>query len=264
MKPNPPDQVLRGDEPANERSGIQVIARAAAIMQLLAQNSGGMSLGQIAKSLALPRSTVQRIVDALNQENLVIAGSSARGVRLGPALIPLATAARFDIAEVARKYMQELASSLGETVDLTIFEQDKVVFIDQITGSHRLQAVSSVGISFPLHASAPGKAVLACLPAAALQKIKKKIRFESHTARTITSWETLEKELEEVRRTGIAVDYEEHDEGICAAAIALQRAGGDLASISIPVPTLRFKEAERDIVNQLLACKEKIERDLLS
>ncbi|MDX5494183.1 MAG: helix-turn-helix domain-containing protein, partial [Alphaproteobacteria bacterium] len=83
----------------DQQGGIQVIARAAAILRALARRPGGMSLGDIAAAVSLPRSTVQRIADALAAEGLVLTASSARGVRLGPALLSLAAAARFEIAE---------------------------------------------------------------------------------------------------------------------------------------------------------------------
>jgi DNA-binding IclR family transcriptional regulator len=253
------------DDPAEkntERQGVQVIARAAAILHVLARHPRGLSLGEIAKLIKLPRSTVQRIVDALDTENLVVAGSSAHGVRLGPALIPLAAAARFDAAEVARKYMHQLSGKLGETVDLTLFDHSKVVFIAQVTGSHRLQAVSSVGIAFSLHCSAPGKAALAMLDAESREKIRKKMRLERCTANTITDWAPLAAELDEIARSGVAIDREEHDEGICAAAIALHTLDDEIICLSIPVPTLRFGESERAIVEELKAVRVLLQREL--
>ena len=62
-----------------DTGGIQVIARAAAILRALGRE--GMSLGALAKQTGLPRSTVQRIVDALAAEDFVEAGDA--GVRLG-------------------------------------------------------------------------------------------------------------------------------------------------------------------------------------
>ena len=65
------------------KDGIQVIARAAAVLRALKDSQTGLSLGQIADRVALPRSTVQRIVAALIDERLLIA-TRAAGVRLGP------------------------------------------------------------------------------------------------------------------------------------------------------------------------------------
>lgn len=127
------------DTPAtSERQGIQVIARAAALLRALQHRPEGMTLGELSKAVSLPRSTVQRLVDALDSEGFVLAASSTSGVRLGPSLLALAAATRFHIAEVARKTLESLAKETGETVDLSLMDQSKVVFIDQVaehTGS---------------------------------------------------------------------------------------------------------------------------------
>lgn len=56
---------------AGRHNGIQVIARAGAIMRALGDNPQGLSLAAIAQIVDLPRSTVQRIITALEAEYLV-------------------------------------------------------------------------------------------------------------------------------------------------------------------------------------------------
>jgi len=250
-----------GEDKTSTRSeGIQVISRAAAILRTLAEHPRGLSLGAIATAVQLPRSTVQRIVDALDGEGLVVSGALAGGVRLGPALLPLAVGARFEVAEIVRPRLEELARATGETVDLALFDQDKAIFIDQVQGSHRLRAVSAVGVSFPLHCSSNGKAMLAALPADKLKRLKKLLKLSASTPNTITDWDRLEEELAEIRRTGIAYDREEHSIGICAAGIALRAGQGDLIAITIAVPTQRFAEVEPQLGELLLDCKAKLSR----
>lgn len=234
-----------------ERQSIQVIARAAAILRVLEANRDGLSLGAIAKLVKLPRSTVQRIVGALDKESLVIVPSGASGVRLGPALIALASATHFEIAEIARPTLELLAKETGETVDLAIADFNKVVFIDQVPGKHRLAAISGVGVSFPLHCSANGKAILSVLSESELARLRRSTKLEKHTKNTITSWDALMSEIEDTRKTGLAFDLEENSEGICAVATAIIGPTGERAAISIPVPVQRFG-ASRDHLAQLL------------
>lgn len=243
-------------------AGIQVIARAASIMRVLEHNRGGVSLGEIAKEVKLPRSTVQRIVDALDMEGLVIASSAKSGVRLGPALLRLAAATRFEIAELARDTLEVLAKATGETVDLSIIDQDKVVFIDQVEGSHRLTAVSAVGRSFPLHSSANGKAMLVAMDTGDLAKLKKRMKLARLTPKTITDWEALNRELEDVRAKGVAFDREENSIGICAVAMVIYGPTGEVAAISIPVPTQRFLQSEAALVKKLRKACETLQRGL--
>jgi DNA-binding IclR family transcriptional regulator len=239
------------DSTASERQGIQVIARMAALLRALQNHSEGISLGQLAKAIDLPRSTVQRIVDALDNEGLVIAASASHGVRLGPAILALAAATKFHIAEVARETLEELSKECGETVDLSILDQDKVVFIDQVSGKQRLTAVSAVGVAFPLHASANGKALLAAMSAEELAKVRASLMFKPLTPNTLMSWDELERQLEDIRRSGLAFDLEENAQGICAVATALRDPSGELAAISIPTPAFRF-EVQREALSSAL------------
>lgn len=245
-----------------DRGGIQVISRAAAILRALERHPEGLSLGEIAGAVALPRSTVQRIVDALDTEGLVLASSAARGVRLGPALLSLASATRFEIAEAARDTLLILAHECGETVDLSVIDNDKMVFVDQVPGRQRLTAVSGLGVAFPLHSSANGKAVLAALGDVQLDKLRHRLRLAAQTPNTITSWEALEREIEGVKKTGLAYDREENSEGISAVAMAIRSPSGELAAISIPVPTQRFREREKELAAALLKHGEELQQKL--
>ena len=67
-----------------DRSGIQVIARAAAVLRSLEREPDGLSLGDIAARVDLPRSTIQRIVAALVEEQLLMSASLKARVKLGP------------------------------------------------------------------------------------------------------------------------------------------------------------------------------------
>jgi IclR family transcriptional regulator, acetate operon repressor len=238
-------------EDSSSKGGIQVIARAVAVLQKLREHPDGLSLGELAKLLKLPRSTVQRIVAALDDENLVISASPTRGVRLGPALLSLAAATRFEISEIARPTLQEISLQSGETVDLSLLDGNKLVFVDQIVGGHRLKAESGIGVSFSLHSTAPGKAMISAMTDAELLTLRPKMSLERVTPNTITTWDALSKEISSVRQRGIADDVEENSIGICAISMALRLPGGEIAAISVPVPTQRF-EIMRPTLEKLL------------
>ena len=75
----------------SDKNQVQVIARAAHILRALEGEDAGLSLGQIAARVGLARSTVQRIVASLEAEKLLIAASPTGRVRLGPAILRLAS-----------------------------------------------------------------------------------------------------------------------------------------------------------------------------
>src|SRR6202167_755222 len=201
--------------PSEGRPGgqsIQVIARAASVLRALEGEQSGLSLAQIAQRVNLARSTVQRIVDALRAEHFVIAATPTSGVRLGPALIRLAASASVDFDLITRPLMIGFSQKLGETVDLSVLKGFSAIFTDQIQGSHRLRAVSAIGESFPLHCTANGKALLSLMPADKVAQLLR-VALPRLTPKTIIHHAALLKSIEACRRTGIAVDNEEHTEG---------------------------------------------------
>ena len=240
------------------KKGIQVIARAASILRALENEPDGLSLGKIAERVELSRSTVQRIVDALSEEHLLIGASPTSRVKLGPAILRMANNASFDFVEFIRPYITELSRQTGETIDVSEMQKSKTVFVDQVIGSARLNIVSAIGEAFPLHCLASGKAMLSTLSEAELKKRMGRKPLERHTASTITNMDELVADLAKVRKTYVAFDHEEHLEGVSAVGVPLQEPSGKLYAISVPVPTVRFRKKKQQLVSALLACRAQI------
>lgn len=237
-----------------ERGGIQVIARAGAILRALAAEPEGLSLGALATRVGLARSTVQRIVGALIDEQMLISAGPRGGVALGPALVRFAAAANVETDRLCRPTLQALARETGETVDLSTLQGRTAVFVDQIIGSRRLVAISAVGATFPLHCTANGKALLAIAdPARVTQLLKGK--FQQFTPNTATDLPGILAEVERTRERGYAIDREEHSEGICAVGCAFNDHLGREFAISIPVPTARFEQLGEELGKALLVAR---------
>jgi DNA-binding IclR family transcriptional regulator len=243
---------------AGRHTGIQVIARAAAILRALESEPEGLSLGQLAERVSLARSTVQRIVGALAAEHLLIAASPTAGVKLGPALVRLASSANVEMDRLLRSTLVKLSRSVKETVDLSVLKGDEAVFIDQIPGAHRLRAVSAIGESFPLHCTANGKALLGLLPDEKWIKLIGRSP-RAHTVHTLTDIDSLRREIEQSRRTQLAYDREEHTEGITAVGTAFFDPFGRALAVSIPVPTPRFAHQEDRLLTELRRARREIE-----
>ncbi|HEY6381311.1 MAG TPA: IclR family transcriptional regulator, partial [Pseudolabrys sp.] len=258
IKPSPMNRHV-----INDKSQVQVIARAATILRALEEENAGLSLGQIAQKVNLARSTVQRIVAALETEKLVIAATPNGRVRLGPTILRLAASVRSDFIALARPFLERLSEELHETVDLSTVKKNHLVFIDQVIGSQRLRAVSAVGDTFPLYCTANGKAYLAQLTDDAIEALIGRA-YEARTPHTLTRLDALLGDLKTARKSGVAYDREEHTLGICAAGVALHDPLGNAVAISVPVPTQRFKEHQALIAELLVATKNALENHMTS
>lgn len=228
----------------NSRNGIQVIARAASILRALKADRAGLSLGQIAEAVNLPRSTVQRIVGALVAERLVISDNNGRGLRLGPEVAALAEAAQYNVVEICRLSLMELTLATGETADLSVLRGPNMIFLDQVPGTHRLRTVSSVGEEFPLTTTANGKAALSLLEPGRAERL---VREEWDRRGMRGDVKKFLATLDPVRETGLAFDLDQHTPGISAVGFAFADHVGDIHAISVPVPSTRFNEIRPNV-----------------
>ncbi len=246
----------RGDEAIRD-GGVQVIARAAAILRALGPD--GMSLGALARATGLPRSTVQRIVEALAAESLVEVGDG--GVRPGWGLQRLARVAQSDVATQARPHLEFLFERTHETIDIATALGGEVAFLDRIISDQELRVVPITDRPRPLHAMASGKAILACLSDAQV------VGLVGMTPRRLTPathvvLADLLADLAEVRRSGFAYDREEHAQGVCAVGTPIRVAGLRPHAISVAVPAHRFEARLAEYRQALLECRVQIEAAL--
>ncbi|WP_397452580.1 IclR family transcriptional regulator [Pseudomonas sp. NA-150] len=145
--------------PESDRNGIQVISRAAAILRCLESEPSGLSLGAIAKRIELPRSTVQRLVDALALEQLLEL-QGAGGVCLGPALMRLASHTHVDITQRARPFIEDLAQQTGETAVLENANGGHMMILHSAISHQPLRVSPTAGTAFSIYATSGGKILL--------------------------------------------------------------------------------------------------------
>ena len=242
-------------------NSIQVIGRAIAVLKACDALGPGLSLGDISRQLGLPRSTVQRIVQALAEGGFLIAGNRAKSIALGPDLLAMGANATGNVVELVQPILKALAEQTEETVDLARFNRDHMVFINQFPGAHRLQAVSSVGDIFPMHCTANGKATLAQLADGSLRKMLGN-ELKMYTGKTICDYDELLHEINGIRATSLAVDNEEHTLGICAIGMAFKDPARQVYAVSIPIPAVRFaamrERCEPLLVDAIQSINEKL------
>ena len=242
-------------------AGIQVIARAADILRALREADGGLSQAEVAEQVGLARSTIHRLLNALEDEGLVECGGPRGRYRLGPEIGRLADTARRGLIASIHPLLEELSHEVNETVDLSILDRNRATFVDQVVAPHRLRAVSSVGEAFLLHCTANGKAFLAAMSPQDLARATAGPlpRLTSHT---ITDPAVLLGELDQVRIEGVAYDREENSEGICAVGMVLTGLPGPALAVSVPLPAQRFYGREPLLREALLGWGQRVAQEL--
>lgn len=244
-------EVPEVDEKRGERT--RVLVRSYDILMSINNHPDGLTLREIGHYVKLPRSTVRRILETLEEQNMVMTAPSTNTYRLGPTLARFASNIRpFDIGEIARPIVMQLANRTEESVYSCVVAHGVAVVVDLIPGIQPLYMVAAMGSSLPLYATACGKALLATLPDAELEALQSQIKLVQYTKNTTTDWNKLLVEIESIRQTGVALDREEYQIGIRGIAVPLKGPGGELGTISIPMTTERYQVVGEQLIQVLL------------
>ena len=223
---------------AATRGEMRMITRAASLMRAMAERPDGSSLGQLAKDTGLARSTVQRIVYALEAERFV-SSDGAGALRLGGEVARLGASVHRNVTGLLRRHLERLHASTGDTVDLTLLQGDAAVVIEQVASARTLRVVSQIGTALPLHCTASGKAHLSQLGrAAGLALLGRSLA--SYTPHSITDPErVIDGVLDDHQR--VSVDQEEFAVGVCAVAVPITGFSENYAA-AVSMPKLYFKD----------------------
>jgi DNA-binding IclR family transcriptional regulator len=224
---------------------LQSVNRAFRGLELIAE-AGELGVTELGRRLGVHKATASRLIATLAERGMVERDPVTEKYRLGFGLIRLAGAAMasMDLVRIARPVLEELADQTRETVNLGVLSGDVVVYIDQVTGTRSIVAVSWVGRRTPLHATSNGKVLLAGQDPQELERLLAP-PLERSTATTIVEPRRLRLQLDEVRARGYATTMEELEEGLNAVAAPIRRADGRVvAALSVSGPAFRMRPVD--------------------
>src|SRR5262245_60630428 len=124
--------------------------------------AGSAGVSEIARALALPKSTAHRLLAALGRRGLVERDTGGRykpGLRI--LALGLGVLEREPVVAAARPVLEAEAEAIGETLFLSAARGGRIVVLDKAEGTGFLRAAPRVGSEVPVHATAVGKLQLA-------------------------------------------------------------------------------------------------------
>jgi DNA-binding IclR family transcriptional regulator len=249
------------------KSSIQVIERMMMLLDVLAQHHDAVSLKQLSLETGLHPSTAHRILGAMTTSGFVERAEPG-AYRLGIRLLELGNIvkSRINIREVALPFMQALHEKIGESVNLGVRHDDEIIYVERTSsGRSSVRVVHLVGARAPLHATAVGKLFLVEDGLQKLREYAKRTGLPGFTPTSLTTLAALEKELDRVRRHGVAFDNEEIEQGLrCIAAPVRDDTGELAAGLSVSAPAERYDAAwvplikqTADDISRALGCTKK-------
>ena len=226
------------------KSPIQVIERMMRLLDVLAEHPEPIGLKQIAQSTGLHPSTAHRILAAMTADRMVDRIEPGH-YRLGMRLLELGTLvrSRINVRELALPVMRQLHAQTGETVNLSVRQDDEIVYVERTSGGRSaMRIVHVIGARAPLHVTAAGKLFLLEDGPARLREYAKRTGLAPHSRNSLATPALLERDLERTQRQGYATDNEEVEIGVrCVAAPVRDDTGGLIAALSLSTPADRMK-----------------------
>jgi IclR family acetate operon transcriptional repressor len=245
-------------------TGTQAIRRAVAVLKAFGPEPARLTPPQISQRTGLNRSTIYRLLSALEDEGLVATDRDGR-YRLGPdmAVLGMLALRQIDLRAVARPLLQALAERSGETVDLEILHGADVMIVEEIAGDHLLNAASNVGTLYPAHCTSTGKLLLADLAPEQVDTIIAQGLCVCGP-RSINDADLLRAELQASLARGYATCYEELEAHLHAVGAPIyDHSGRVVAAVSISGPAARMpRRREPEIARMLMETCAEISRAL--
>ena len=251
---------------ARTRNGVPVIDRTFDLLDALEGAPDGLAAPALVEALAVPRSTVYRILNSLLARKVVRRTFDGSYV-LGHRLVSLAAHVRTepqgaDLAQIATPVMQRLSHASGEPLKLSVRDGDQANVIASTIGVPNSTFAPALASRYPLHAGAASKVIMAHMPAEELAHLLD-APFIRYTPRTIADPHRLAGELARVRKLGFANDHGEHNARVHAIAVPVFEAGGRfLAALSVPFLAERDEAFRIRMRQSLKAAAQEIGRKM--
>jgi len=224
------------------------LQKALRILLHLGQEGPEMGVSQLANALRLNKTTVYRLLIAMQNFELIEKNSENERYRLGLKLHQLGCKAieSRTLRGEAHRFLLELSRQSNESVSLAVLGAGGVVCLDRVDSPGTIITVRTpVGGRFPAHSTAAGKAVLAFLPAEQADAILLQNGLTRFTPSTLTRMPALKENLRLIRQRGYSLDEEELEKGLSGVAVPLlSRENHLLAAVGIAGPTPRFQGRE--------------------
>jgi IclR family transcriptional regulator, KDG regulon repressor len=239
----PVNNHVRGEGPVGaEGHADGTVGKALDVLDMVASYGRPVRFSDLLTEADYPKATLYRLLQTLTHQGMLTLDPDTGTYALGVRLVRLAHAAwsQSSLAPIARPYLDELARETGETIHLAQMDLGQVLYVDKRNAAKPVEMFAQAGKVGPAYCTGVGKAMLAYLPAEALEAALARQSFHRFTPHTLASRDALLKELEAIRQRGHAWDREEHETGIiCCAVPILSRGGRVMGAISVTSTTAR-------------------------
>jgi IclR family transcriptional regulator, KDG regulon repressor len=200
----------------------QTVQKALNLLEALVRSGQPRRLTELSRELGLTKPNVYRLLSTLTILGYVkkdpatsLYSPTLKLWEMGSLLVR-----DVDLVAMAAPRIRRLCEETRESVQLAIFDSGFVVYVDKVDSPQPLKAITAIGSRVPATVTSTGKALLAWLPATALDQAMAQLK--SYTPLTTLKRRDIEADLEETRTRGYAVNQGEFREGVAGIAAPIR------------------------------------------
>jgi DNA-binding IclR family transcriptional regulator len=229
-----PETTRSGAALTQDSAAPSVLWKAFDVLGVFSQHRRVLTLAQIARFSGLPKSTVHRILAMLIAVGAV--EPHGDGYRMGLRMFAMGSLVKeAALRDIALPHMEELHRLTGQTLHLAILSGDEVIYLEKLRARNASATPAVVGGRLPAHCTAVGKALLAYADPAVADAVLRG-PLPGRTRATMTRPEAVRKDLDRVRREGVARDREEAVDGLACIAAPILIVEHAVAAVSVAFP----------------------------
>ncbi|UTV26609.1 IclR family transcriptional regulator [Photobacterium atrarenae] len=214
------------------------------LLEVIAEKDEFFSLQKLVEETGLPKPTLHRMLQQLETAGIIQRDGDERHYSTGVRLRRLAEKLLLNSTTHSARHavLAQLKEEVGESCNLTALSGGEVIYVDRVETEAPLRFYLHPGSRVPVHCSASGKLFLASMSSSQRRRLLSNVELTQYTEKTITDFDALETELDNVKRTGYAIDNEEFLPGLfCVAVLVPVPSGRSNLGIAIQAPIMRLK-----------------------
>lgn len=226
----------------NDNNTQSTLIRAFTLLETIMKADKPLTSAYLAEDLDLPKATVHRIAQQLEEEGLLQREPNGKRFVGGTRLRKLATAILSNSVMTAARHtiLQGLSQSINETVNLTALDGNELIYLDRIESNWPYRIHLPVGSHLPLYCTAAGKLFLANMKPAWRNRYLQAVSLEKFTNKTILEIEQLRSQLEEIGEQHVGYDQGEYLDGMIALAVPVKDEKDEVCfAIAVHAPNAR-------------------------
>ncbi len=236
------DDMSRGDNDASPSgSPSRTLEKGLQVLSLFDVTHPEWSLKDIRAKAGLPKATGFRLVKTLENLRYLAYDVKSGTYHLGSAMMKAAylTLSHSGLVRLAGPYIQALAETTTETVDLAVWTDQGAMIVHTVYTPRPFRPYNPPGMVMSGLTNVHSKVFVAFGPESDWDKA-----IADNVARTkysITDRDSLLQELRKIRREGLALGIEEHNLGMCAIGAPVFDGTGEVrTTLAVVAPSERF------------------------